>query len=128
MASVEALAPRPNDVVLDCCAAPGSKTTQLVERCEGGCVVAVEYDAKRARALVARSLHVCGGDRAARLIVCKGDATKLPSSQRFDRVLCDVPCSGDGALRKSPPGRSVAGVGASAVHVGGGALALKAKR
>mgnify|MGYP003314857072 CR=1 FL=1 len=41
MASVEALAPRPNDVVLDCCAAPGSKTTQLVERCEGGCVVAV---------------------------------------------------------------------------------------
>ena len=32
MASVEALAPRPNDVVLDCCAAPGSKTTQLVER------------------------------------------------------------------------------------------------
>ena len=61
MASVEALAPRPNDVVLDCCAAPGSKTTQLVERCEGGCVVAVEYDAKRARALVARSLHVCGG-------------------------------------------------------------------
>ena len=65
MASVEALAPRPNDVVLDCCAAPGSKTTQFVERCEGGCVVAVEYDAKRARALVARSLHVCGGDRAA---------------------------------------------------------------
>ena len=62
MASVEALDPRPNDVVLDCCAAPGSKTTQLVERCEGGCVVAVEYDAKRARALVARSLHVCGGD------------------------------------------------------------------
>ena len=101
MASVEALAPRPNDIVLDCCAAPGSKTTQLVERCEGGCVVAVEYDAKRARALVARSLHVCGGDRAARLIVCKGDATKLPSSQRFDRVLCDVPCSGDGALRKT---------------------------
>ena len=49
MASVEALDPRPNDVVLDCCAAPGSKTTQLVERCEGGCVVAVEYDAKRAR-------------------------------------------------------------------------------
>ena len=34
----------------------------------------------------------------------------------------------DGSLRKSPPGRSVAGVGASAVHVGGGALALKAKR
>jgi 16S rRNA C967 or C1407 C5-methylase (RsmB/RsmF family) len=101
MASVEALDPRPNDVVLDCCAAPGSKTTQLVERCEGGCVVAVEYDAKRARALVARSLHVCGGDRAARLVVCKGDATKLPSSQRFDRVLCDVPCSGDGALRKT---------------------------
>ena len=101
MASVEALDPRPDDAVLDCCAAPGSKTTQLVERCEGGCVVAVEYDAKRARALVARSLHVCGGDRAARLIVCKGDATKLPASQRFDRVLCDVPCSGDGALRKT---------------------------
>ena len=37
----------------------------------------------------------------ARLVVCKGDATKLPSSQRFDRVLCDVPCSGDGALRKT---------------------------
>lgn len=102
MASVAALDPRPSDVVLDCCAAPGSKTAQLVERCGTGCVVANEYDPRRARALVARSLHVVGGNHAARLIVCKGDATQLPLiGNTFDRVLCDVPCSGDGALRKT---------------------------
>ena len=61
-------------------------------------VVAVENDEAGA-ALVARSSRL--RRRPRRASRCKGDATKLPSSQRFDRVLCDVPCSGDGALRKT---------------------------
>ena len=34
------------------------------------------------------------------LIVTTGDATSFPNILKFDRVLCDVPCSGDGTIRK----------------------------
>jgi 16S rRNA C967 or C1407 C5-methylase (RsmB/RsmF family) len=107
---------RPDLVMLDMCAAPGSKTGQLLEylaeagRVKGqpvtGMVIANDADKNRAFMLhhQVRRLH-----SPALLVTCN-DASMYPrlydgfSGDKilFDRVLCDVPCSGDGTLRKTP--------------------------
>ncbi|KAH8095692.1 tRNA (cytosine-5-)-methyltransferase [Aureococcus anophagefferens] len=91
----------PGWAVLDACAAPGNKTAQLLERCgPGGLVVANDLSKKRSYAL---ACHCAArlGVRAARLVVA-GDARLPGPDGRFDGVLCDVPCSGDGTIRKAP--------------------------
>ena len=135
--------------VLDLCAAPGSKTLQVLEslytswrgqdagQCiaahvgPSGAIVANDLSAKRAYALAARAKPV-GCPTGSLLVICHhaqiiptGDAAPagaaLATSQAaadagmnpqggsyppgtgegmFDRILCDVPCSGDGTLRK----------------------------
>merc|ERR1719264_1178460 len=106
---------RPNESVLDLCAAPGSKTSQLLEMMhweegEGsappqGVVVANELVAKRADMLT-HGLHRLGSPCT---LVTQLDGQYFPhllgedgQLLRFDRVLVDVPCSGDGTLRKYP--------------------------
>lgn len=95
------------------CASPGSKSAQLVEMISGGekeptgFVVANDADIKRAYMLVHQLLRV-GMDHT---IVTNHMGQDFPGlwmentlhkCQVFDRVLCDVPCSGDGTLRKNP--------------------------
>ncbi|KAL1514434.1 hypothetical protein AB1Y20_003533 [Prymnesium parvum] len=100
---------RPGQAVLDMCAAPGSKTQQLIEALGGGddtsLLLANDAEYKRCHLLVhqAKRLH------SPALLVTHHDASLLPTRMgggapplSFDRVLCDVPCSGDGTLRKSP--------------------------
>jgi 16S rRNA (cytosine967-C5)-methyltransferase len=83
--------------VLDLCAAPGGKTTQLAET--GAEVVAVEVHDGRARELE-RSIRRLGLDN---VTVVNGDARELPSELTgFDRVLVDAPCSGLGVLASRP--------------------------
>jgi 16S rRNA (cytosine967-C5)-methyltransferase len=80
--------------VLDLCAAPGGKATQLA-----GEVTAVEIHAGRARELEANA-RLLG---ATNLRVVHADALALPSGLRdFDRVLVDAPCSGLGVLASRP--------------------------
>ncbi|KAJ1445893.1 S-adenosyl-L-methionine-dependent methyltransferase [Pelagophyceae sp. CCMP2097] len=92
------------DVVLDCCAAPGNKTAQLLELVgANGLVFANDADAKRAY-MLSHQLTRLGPHVAQRLIVAAADAGAFPflAGAGFDRVLCDAPCSGDGTLRKAP--------------------------
>ncbi|KAK6089349.1 hypothetical protein P3W45_001672 [Vairimorpha bombi] len=86
--------------VLDMCAAPGSKTKQLLEMIgDEGLVVCNEVSENRLHVLVSET---CKIPRKS-FIVVKHDASKLPVFKNdFDRVLCDVPCSGDGTSRKNP--------------------------
>ncbi|KAL9976465.1 hypothetical protein ACROYT_G013772 [Oculina patagonica] len=103
--------------ILDACAAPGSKTVQLIEllhdeessQVPDGLVVANELQNKRCYMLVHQSkrLHspcclITNHDAALfpTLFVKGEDDKKMPLI--FDRILCDVPCSGDGTLRKNP--------------------------
>jgi 16S rRNA C967 or C1407 C5-methylase (RsmB/RsmF family) len=93
------LDPRPGDVVLDMCAAPGSKTCQMIESIRGeGVVVASDVEWKRANMLSHQVQRLSSPAN----IVCNQDATMFPTIAAFDRVLCDVPCTGDGTIRKSP--------------------------
>ena len=83
--------------VLDLCAAPGGKTTQLVERAAE--VVAVELHPGRARELE-RNVRRLGFDN---VTVVQADARELPAEfAGFDRVLVDAPCSGLGVLASRP--------------------------
>ena len=80
--------------VLDLCAAPGGKTSQL-----RGEVTAVEIDPNRASELRANlaTMH------RTNVTVVEADATALPSVlDRFDRALVDAPCSGLGVLAQRP--------------------------
>lgn len=107
-----------DDIVLDMCAAPGSKTLQILEKVHktggNGIVVANDADNKRAYLLVHQVNHL----KSSHIIVTthlgqqypflrfdsdsSTPSTSLCQSGSFDKVLCDVPCSGDGTLRKAP--------------------------
>ncbi|MEW6751514.1 MAG: NOL1/NOP2/sun family putative RNA methylase [Candidatus Latescibacterota bacterium] len=98
--AVEALAPRPGERVLDLCAAPGGKLTQIAARMGNtGLVVANEPRRRREPALVGH-LERCG---VANTVVTRALGAELARwfPNYFDRVLLDAPCSGDGVLRKS---------------------------
>ncbi len=90
---VEALGPKPGEAVLDMCAAPGIKTTQLAAHMENqGAVVAVDVDRSRLYALE-NSLERCGVENC---VVYHSDVNELDFGEiRFDKVLLDAPCSGN---------------------------------
>ncbi len=88
---------REGERVLDLCAAPGGKATQLAELAAE--VVAVEKHPGRARELEANCRRL--GATNVRLV--NADALELPADlQEFDRVLVDAPCSGLGVLASRP--------------------------
>ncbi len=92
-----AVGAREGERVLDLCAAPGAKTTQLAERAAE--VVAVEIHPGRARELEEN----CRRLGAANVRVVNADALQLPADLNgFDRVLVDAPCSGLGVLASRP--------------------------
>jgi 16S rRNA (cytosine967-C5)-methyltransferase len=85
---------REGERVLDLCAAPGGKATQLA-----GEVIAVEKHPGRARELEEN----CRRLGATNIRVLNADALELPDDLRgFDRVLVDAPCSGLGVLASRP--------------------------
>lgn len=108
---------RDGHIVFDACSAPGSKTSQLLEGIHEngpfskGLVVANEVDEGRARMLTHRMKAITSPN----LVITNHDARRFPRLWvnidtetgnggvpfDFDRVLCDVPCTGDGTLRKA---------------------------
>jgi len=85
--------------ILDCCAAPGGKTLAIADRNPAASITAVELHPHRARLLqkLLSKLHT-----APQIQIVVADATRLPTSVSFDRVLADVPCSGTGTLARHP--------------------------
>jgi len=81
--------------LLDCCAAPGSKTSAFADANPDATVLAADLHPHRARLLrrLVRANHVH---------VIAADARDLPVTAQFDRVLADVPCSGTGTLARNP--------------------------
>ncbi|KAI9346016.1 cytosine(34)-C(5)-methyltransferase-like protein [Zopfochytrium polystomum] len=110
----------PHHYVLDMCAAPGSKTAQLIEALHAsdetlpsGIVIANDADSKRSHLLVHQAKRL----QSPCLMVTNHEGQIFPyiyfvpkkemlqpgeeKAMLFDRVLCDVPCSGDGTMRKN---------------------------
>ncbi|XP_063779006.1 RNA cytosine C(5)-methyltransferase NSUN2 [Pseudophryne corroboree] len=106
---------QPHHKILDMCAAPGSKTKQIIEMLHAdmdvsfpeGFVIANDVDNKRCYLLVHQAKQL----NSPCVMVVNHDASSIPrllvenSGVRevlfYDRILCDVPCSGDGTLRKN---------------------------
>lgn len=106
----------PHHHVLDMCAAPGSKTAQLIESLHtnkdgsvetepSGFVMANDSDYKRCYMLV----HQIKRLNSPNVVIVNHDSQMFPNMVleeggkvvKFDRILCDVPCSGDGTMRKN---------------------------
>uniref|UniRef100_A0A671NZ33 tRNA (cytosine(34)-C(5))-methyltransferase n=1 Tax=Sinocyclocheilus anshuiensis TaxID=1608454 RepID=A0A671NZ33_9TELE len=105
----------PQHKILDMCAAPGSKTAQLIEMLHSdmdvpfpeGFVIANDVDNKRCYLLVHQAKRL----NSPCIMVVNHDASSIPRLHIdqdgkkdvlfYDRILCDVPCSGDGTMRKN---------------------------
>ncbi len=89
----------PGERVLDLCAAPGGKTVQAAASMKGsGLLVSNDISAERVKALV-KNIELCAVKNAMVLI---DTPEKLAGAFTgfFDRILTDVPCSGEGMFRK----------------------------
>ena len=87
------LNPKPNESVLDLAASPGSKTTQMGCMMENkGYILANEIDKIRCDRLKF-NIEMQGIEIAK---VCNNDGSKIDLEDEFDKVLLDVPCSGEG--------------------------------
>jgi NOL1/NOP2/sun family putative RNA methylase len=96
---------QPGDRVLDLCAAPGGKSTQLAAKLQGqGVLVANDISVSRAQILL-RALERAGVKNS---IVTSCEPAKLAErfTGWFDRILVDAPCSGEGMFRKDPAMRT----------------------
>jgi len=93
------LGPEPGEKVLDLCAAPGSKTSQLSQYMQNkGILIANDSSGKRIKAL-GLNLQRCGVSNAVITIMHGKDLTRKEGE--FDRVLVDAPCSGTGTIRRN---------------------------
>jgi len=91
------LAPKEDDMILDMCASPGSKTTQIAQYLKNtGLLIANDVTADRLKAL---------GFNLQRMGISNTIVTMMPGRLfkgfEFDRILVDAPCSGIGTIRKS---------------------------
>lgn len=100
------LNPKPNEKILDLCAAPGSKTTQIAAMMKNsGILIANEVKFGRLKVL-SSNLERCGVINA---IVTRKDGIALckrfeKQNYFFDKILLDAPCSGEGTIRSVPKG------------------------
>lgn len=91
----------PGDKVLDLCAAPGGKSTELGAELDGkGILVSNDISNSRAKALL-KNIEMFGIKNA---VVVSESPVKLSKvfESWFDKILVDAPCSGEGMFRKSP--------------------------
>ncbi|MFD2612924.1 16S rRNA (cytosine(967)-C(5))-methyltransferase RsmB [Paenibacillus gansuensis] len=102
MLVAEVVDPQPGMSVLDCCAAPGGKTTHLAEKMSDRGKITANDVHPHKEALVAEQASRLG---LSSIRTAVGDAKELagrfaPGS--FDRILLDAPCSGLGVIRRKP--------------------------
>ncbi len=98
----QALAPQPGERIADLCAAPGGKTMTVAQLMNNtGEILSGDIHAHKCRILEKRAqqygLNI--------VTVRQWDASQPPDADlegTFDRVLCDVPCSGMGVIRRKP--------------------------
>ena len=90
---------KPGDKVLDLCAAPGGKSTELAALLKGeGILYSNDVSSSRAKALL-KNIELFG---AGNVVISSEEAFKLEAfyTEYFDKIIIDAPCSGEGMFRK----------------------------
>ena len=95
-----ALDVQPEQNILDTCAAPGGKSFTIAQLMNGkGKLVSAELHSKRAENMAKRAENM----QIENITVLQADmSVPHPELGEFDRILCDVPCSGYGVIRRKP--------------------------
>lgn len=104
MAVAELLDPKPGELVLDLCAAPGGKTTHIAGRLMGqGFLLSNEIHPARAK-ILSQNVERMGIRNA---VVTNETAGRLAERfpEYFDKIAVDAPCSGEGMFRKDEAAR-----------------------
>src|SRR3989344_247951 len=92
------LDPKPGDTILDMCASPRSKTSQMAQIMKNeGIILANDISTLRIKAL-AFNLQRCGVYNA---VINRSEGRLIKGRELFDKILVDAPCSGTGTIRKS---------------------------
>ena len=104
LSAVSVLAPQPGERVLDLCAAPGGKSTQIAGLMQGrGLLVCNEPVPSRTQ-ILSRNVERMGVRNA--IVTSAMPAQLAPRFPAFfDRILVDAPCSGEGMFRRQPEAR-----------------------
>ena len=91
---------KPNDLVLDVCAAPGGKTAVLAEEMKNkGEIMAIDIHQHKKK-LIEENMKKLGIDIVKATVLDARNVNK--QGRKFDKILVDVPCSGYGVIRKKP--------------------------
>ena len=105
MVSAAILNAQSGERILDLCAAPGGKSTQIAAALGGsGLLVSNEPEPARAKVLAANLERM--GVRNAAVTNAYPDALTARWPEFFDALLCDAPCSGEGMFRREPDARA----------------------
>lgn len=101
MAPVELLGVEPGDRVLDLCAAPGGKSTQIAGKLQGAGILVTNDNARERMKALAKNIELAGVRNA---VVLNEEPERLAAVFKgyFDKILVDAPCSGEGMFRKEP--------------------------
>ena len=99
--SAELLDAQNGELILDACAAPGGKTTHILEKAPQAKVIALDIEEAR----LARVKENLARLNQQATVIC-GDASQpeqwLDNGVMFDRILLDAPCSATGVIRRHP--------------------------
>ncbi len=93
-----------SELILDLCASPGSKTSQMASKIgNAGTIIANDINIGRIK-ILASNLERCGVTNA---IITRDDGIRLcekfkSQNIKFDKILLDAPCSGEGTIKSSP--------------------------
>lgn len=101
--AADILGTQPGEAVLDLCSGRGNKALQIGATLGGeGSLLCVEKDSRKATLLQERLAQAC---IVAEFVIGDATAALLGSTQRFDRVLLDTPCSNVGVVGRHPEAR-----------------------
>ncbi len=91
---------QPNDIVLDCCAAPGGKTCHIIEQTPDiASMTAIDIEEAR---LTRVHENLARLKLSANVIAADAASKDWWDGKQFDRILLDAPCSGTGVIRRHP--------------------------
>lgn len=101
MLVVHALNASNDDKVLDCCAAPGGKTTAIAEKLNDGNVTALDLHEHKVK-LIDQQASRLGLSNITTVTQDARKAKEVFQTEYFDKILVDAPCSGLGVMRRKP--------------------------